>query len=41
VKVQKHTFLAGHLIGLPWGFLGARDYIADRFEGKPAPSNCP
>jgi pimeloyl-ACP methyl ester carboxylesterase len=41
VKVQKHTFLAGHLIGLPWGFLGARDYIADRFEGKPVPSNCP
>jgi pimeloyl-ACP methyl ester carboxylesterase len=41
VKVQKHTFLAGHLIGLPWGFVGARDYIADRFEGKPIPSNCP
>ena len=41
VKVQKHTFFGGHLIGLPWGFLGARDYMADRFEGKPVPSNCP
>lgn len=40
VKVKKHTFLAGHLIGLPWGFQGARDYIADRFEGKPVPSDC-
>lgn len=41
VKVKKHTFLAGHLIGLPWGFFGARDYIADRFDGKPVPSDCP
>jgi hypothetical protein len=40
VKVQYERTINDHLI-LPFtGFGGAVDFISDRFEGKPAPSQC-
>lgn len=32
--------IGNHLAELPIGYPGALDYLADRFAGKPVPSNC-
>lgn len=39
-KVQYRTFVSGHISGMVVGFGQARDFLADRFAGKPAPSTC-
>lgn len=41
VKTTLQTKFGEHLSMLPIGFPGARDFVADRFAGKPVPSTCP
>ena len=38
--VQYRNFVSGHISGMAVGFPAARDFLADRFAGKPAPSTC-
>jgi Secretory lipase len=40
-KVQYRNYVSGHITGLMVGFPQARDFLADRFAGKPMPSTCP
>lgn len=39
--VQYRNFVSGHISGMAVGFPAARDYLVDRFAGKPVPSTCP
>jgi pimeloyl-ACP methyl ester carboxylesterase len=40
VKLTWKTYISDHLTGIFAGNGDARQFIADRFAGKPAPSNC-
>ncbi len=39
--VQYRNFISAHITGMAVGFPAARDFLVDRFAGKPAPSTCP
>jgi pimeloyl-ACP methyl ester carboxylesterase len=38
--VQYRNFISAHISGMAVGYPAARDFLADRFAGKPAPSTC-